>query len=140
MSQANVYLQFDGNAHEAMNFYQNALGGQLELQKVKESPMATQMPEDVQDQVLHGSLSSNGIFIMGSDMCGMGTMENGNSVQICINCDSEEEINRFFKNLSTNATVKEPLAAAPWGAIFGMLTDQFGKHWMFNYQQGTENS
>src|SRR3990170_6388455 len=113
MSQANVYLQFDGNASEAMKFYQNAIGGQLELQKVKDSPMASQMPENVQDEILHGSLSSNGILIMGSDMCGMGTIENGNSVQICINCDSEEEINKFFNSLSTNATVKEPLAAAP---------------------------
>lgn len=135
MSQAIVYLNFDGNAREAMNFYKGALGGQLELQKVKESPMSSQLSETVQDQVLHGCLTSEGIIIMASDMCGMGRMENGNSVHICLNCDSEEQINLFFNNLSANAIIKEPLALAPWGATFGMLTDQFGKHWMFNYTQ-----
>lgn len=133
MSQAIVYLNFDGNASEAMNFYKDALGGSLELQKVKESPMALQLPETVQDQVLHGCLTSAGIIIMASDMCGMGSMQNGNSVHICLNCDSEGQINTFFNNLSANATIKEPLSLAPWGATFGMLTDQFGKHWMFNY-------
>ncbi|HMF71325.1 MAG TPA: VOC family protein [Flavitalea sp.] len=135
MSQAIVYLNFDGNASEAMNFYKNALGGELELQKVKESAMTSNLPETVQDQILHGCLTNEGIIIMASDMCGMGSMENGNSVQICLNCDSDEEINTFFNNLSTKATIKEPLSLAPWGATFGMLTDQFGKHWMFNYTQ-----
>ena len=97
--------------------------------------MASQLPETVQDQVLHGCLTNNGIIIMASDMCGLGSMENGNSVHICLSCDSEDEINLFFNNLSTNGTIKEPLSLAPWGAKFGMLTDQFGKHWMFNYQQ-----
>lgn len=135
MSQAIVYLNFDGNAREAMSFYKNALGGALELQKVKESSMSSRLPEIVQDQVLHSCLTSEGIIIMASDMCGMGSMQNGNSVHICLNCDSEEQIHTFFNNLSANATIKEPLALAPWGATFGMLTDQFGKHWMFNYTQ-----
>jgi PhnB protein len=118
-----------------MTFYKNALGGELEIQKVKESPMAAQLPETVQDEVLHSCLTNEGIIIMASDMCGLGSMENGNSVQICLSCDSEEEINTSFKNLAENATIKEPLALAPWGAIFGMLTDQFGKHWMFNHMK-----
>jgi PhnB protein len=133
MSKAIVYLNFDGNASQAMTFYKNALGGELELQKVKESPMASQLPQTVQEQVLHSCLTYDDLVIMASDMCGLGTMENGNSVHICLNCDSEEQVNTFFKNLSEDATIKEPLALAPWGAIFGMLTDQFGKHWMFNY-------
>ena len=133
MSKAIVYLNFDGNASQAMSFYRNALGGALELQKVKESPMASQLPETVQDQVLHSCLTNDGIIIMASDMYGLGVMENGNSVHICLNCDSEKEINIFFNNLSENATIKEPLSLAPWGALFGMLTDQYGKHWMFNY-------
>ena len=27
----------------------------------------------------------------------------------------------------------DSLAAGFWGAYFGMLTDQFGVNWMFNY-------
>ena len=133
MSDAIVYLNFDGNAREAMSFYKAALGGELEIQKVNESAMSSQLSDAVQDQVLHSCLTNNGIVIMASDMCGLGTMENGNSVHICLNCDSEEQVHNFFNRLSENGTIKEPLALAPWGAIFGMLTDQFGKHWMFNY-------
>lgn len=133
MAQANVYLSFDRNCAEAMNFYKNALGGELELQKVGESGMAAHMPAEMHDQVMHSMLTSGSITLMASDMVSNDKLVNGNGYTIALICDSEEEINRHFKNLSEGGTVVEPLATAPWGAIFGMLTDKFGKHWMFNY-------
>jgi len=60
----------------------------------------------------------------------------GNTVHLCVNCNSEEELNRFFSNLSVGGTIAEKLADMPWGAKYGAPTDKFGKQWILNFQMG----
>lgn len=132
MSQAIVYLNFNGDCAEAMRFYQSALGGELELQPIGTSPMAAHMPHENQDHILHSSLVSGGITIMASDMVHGMKAENGSAYSICLVCDGEKELNSYFDKLAAGGIVTEKPARAPWGDVFGMLTDRFGKNWMFN--------
>ena len=134
MAKLNPYLNFDNNCHEAMNFYKDCLGGELFLQTVSESPMAAQMPPQMGDSILHSLLTSGDIAIMGSDMCREKRLE-GNTVQLCINCTSEDELNTLFSRLSANGVITEPLADMPWGGRYGSLTDKYGKYWLFNFQK-----
>jgi PhnB protein len=134
MGQLSPYLTFDKNCREAMNFYKDCLGGELFLQAVKESPlMAAQMPAEMGEHILHSSLSSGNITIMASDLTRERKVE-GNSVHLCINCDSEEELIDFFSRLSSGGNITEPLADMPWGGKYAGLTDKYGKHWLFNFQ------
>jgi PhnB protein len=136
MAQLNPYLNFDSNCREAMNFYKDCLGGELVLQTVAESPaMAAQMPAHMKDMILHASLKAGDIVIMASDLNREKRVE-GNTVYLCINCSSENEINTFFAKLSAGGKIIEPVADMPWGAKYGELTDKYGKHWMFNFQKG----
>ena len=89
-----TYLNFNGNCREAMTFYQKCLGGELFMQKISESPMAAQMPSEAGASILHSSLTKENIIMMGSDMMGNNIVK-GNSVNLCINCSSIEEINSF---------------------------------------------
>lgn len=133
MAQLNPYLNFDNNCREAMNFYKDCFGGELFLQTVGESPeMAAQMPPHLKDSVLHSTLTSAGITIMASDLNREKRVE-GNTVHLCVNCDTEDEINTFFSKLSAGGVVIQPIAEMPWGAKYGELTDKYGKHWMFNF-------
>lgn len=135
MAQLNPYLNFENNCREAMNFYKECLGGELYLQTVSESPeMAAQMPTEFKDHILHSSLTSGNITFMGSDLCRSGRME-GNTVHLCIHCDTQDELNSFFSSLAAGGSVTEPISDMPWGAKYGAVTDKFGKHWMFNFQQ-----
>jgi PhnB protein len=135
MAQLNPYLNFDNNCREAMNFYKDCLGGELSLQTVSESPvMAAQMPPQYKDSILHSSLTSGKMVIMASDMNREKPVD-GNTIQLCINCDSEQELDSFFSKLSAGGTIIEPLADMPWGGRYGALTDRFGKHWLFNFQK-----
>jgi PhnB protein len=59
----------------------------------------------------------------------------GNNVWININCESDEEIERFFKALGAGGMVIMPLADQFWGAKFGMLKDRYDIHWMFNFDK-----
>jgi PhnB protein len=134
MAQLNPYLSFESNCREAMNFYKDCLGGELVLQTVGEMPaMAAKMPPHMKDQILHSTLTNGGITIMASDL-NREKQNEGNTVHLCINCTSEEEINRFFSNLSAGGVVTESLSNMPWGGKFGSLIDKYGKHWLFNFQ------
>ena len=137
MTQINPYLSFNGNCREAMNFYKECLGGELYLQTVAESPIAGQMPPATLQQIMHSSLTKNGLVIMASDMSREKLVE-GNTVQLCINCSSMEEINSFFSKLSVGGKITDPLAEMFWGATYGALTDKFGKHWLLNYDKNAK--
>jgi len=135
MAHLNPYLNFDSNCREAMNFYKDCLGGELEMQTVGEMPaMAAQMPSSMKDQILHSKLTNGDIVIMASDLSREKRVE-GNSYHLCINCDSDAEITRFYTNLSAGGKIVEPLADMPWGGRYGALTDKYGKHWIFNFQK-----
>src|SRR3954454_6490669 len=129
------YLTFNGDCREAMNFYKECIGGDLYLQTVGESPMADKMPPQMKESVMHSSLSNGDVAIMASDMCGPGGLIKGNSVSLCINCTSDEEIEKLFKKLAEGGTVGHPLEDTFWGARFGDLTDKFGIHWLLNYSK-----
>ena len=136
MATLNPYLNFEGNCREAMNFYKECLGGTLELMTVGEMPaMAAQMPPEWKDSILHSQLTSGDMVIMGSDMAREKRVE-GNTVHLCINCKSDDELNAFFSKLSAGGKITEPLADMPWGGKYGALTDKYGKHWVFNFQKG----
>ena len=131
MKEIAAYLNFNGNCREAMTFYAKCLG--TELQLIPFSDMPGDHPPGTKDRIMHARLSKGpASVLMASDtMAGM-PVQQGNNLSIAIQCESLAEIDVFFDALGENGTVTMPLADAPWGARFGMLTDQFGVHWMFN--------
>ncbi len=136
MAQLNPYLNFSNNCREAMNFYKDCLGGELTMQTVGEMPaMAAQMPPEYKDSIVHSTLNSGGMVIMGSDMV-RGTRVEGNTVHLCINCTSAEELNNLFAKLAVGGTITDPVADMPWGGLYGSLTDKYSKQWVFNFQKG----
>ena len=94
--------------------------------------MAAQMPPGMESNILHSVLTNDLIILMGSDMLGVG-LRPGNSIGLCLQCGSEEEVKSFFNNLSNGGQVKMALHQTFWGATYGELTDKFGFNWMFNY-------
>ena len=135
MAQILAYLKFNGNCREAMTFYKDCLGGDLFLQTVGELPaMAEKMPPEMKNNILHSTLTSGDVVIMASDLNREVPVE-GNTVHLCINCKTENELNNFFSNLSRGGKITEPLSDMPWGAKYGALTDKYGKHWLFNFRK-----
>src|SRR5215212_698895 len=105
MTQINAYLNFDGNCREAMNFYQDCLGGELALQTVEGSPIEAECPAAIKHHILHASLINDGLILMGSDMQGPERFIKGNTIALSLSCSSNEEINAFFLNLSRNGKI-----------------------------------
>jgi PhnB protein len=131
MSKIITYLGFGGKCREAMNFYKDCIGGELELQTVGESGAKGMMPEEFNDQIIHSSLTKGNITIFATDMT-RGKMINGNDMSLCVVCDTEEETRGYFEKLSVGGHISDPLNITFWGALFGGLTDKYGKQWIFD--------
>lgn len=135
MTAINVYINFNGNCRDAMTFYHQCFGGELDLQTVAGSPIEAQCPTAMKGQILHSALSSGALLLMGSDMVGPDGFTHGNNIALALSCSSAAEIHRYFENLATGGIVVEPLKKEFWGATFGLLTDQFGIRWMLTYDE-----
>jgi len=133
MAKLNPYLTFKGNCKQAMNFYKEILGGELNIMLAGESPVASQMPSQFHSQVLHALLKTDDFEIMATDMT-PNQFNEGNTVHLCLNCQNEDQTRSLFKKLSEGGEVIQPLNEMFFGWI-GTLKDQFGKHWMLVYDK-----
>ena len=131
----NAYISFDANTREAMNYYKEIIGGELNIMIVGESPIASQCPAAMQNQVLHSTLIKNGVLlVMGSDMVAPGAdLLKGNNIALSINCSSEEEINSFYSKFAADGKIIDDLKTQFWGAFFLVFTYKLGIRLMFNY-------
>jgi PhnB protein len=136
----NPYLSFKDNARQAMEFYQSVFGGKLDVNTFQEFDMAQDPSEG--DKVMHSMLeAANGISFMASDTPSSMEYKPGASISMSLSGDDEIELRGYFEKLSDGGTITMPLEAAPWGDVFGMVTDKFGIQWMVDItpqKTGTE--
>lgn len=131
------YLTFEGNAEESSNFYADALGGEIQgIMRYKDSPPMQGMPptpDDYMDKILHGSLNVNGEILYFSDAFPGSEVTSGNTVEIHIDYDSEDQLRKAFDKLKIGGEVIMPVDKMFWGSVFGSLKDKFGIGWSLNY-------
>ncbi len=143
MTRFHTYLNFDGSAEEAFNFYKSVFGGEFSnVVRYKEFPMeGVSVPEKDQDKMTHISLPiSEDTVLMASDVLesfGQSLVQ-GNNVYISIGPTSKEEADRIFNALSQGGDIEMPIGDQAWGDYFGSFKDKFGVHWMVNYSTPRE--
>lgn len=126
----NPYLSLKNNARQAMEFYKDVFGGELYISTFKEFH-ATDNPAE-ENLIMHSMLElKNGEVLMAADTPSSMGEPSPNSV-ISLSGDDEEELRGYWNKLVQGGTITQPLEKAPWGDIFGMLTDKFGVPWMVN--------
>lgn len=127
----NPYLGFQGNARDAMTFYESVFGGELTTTTFGEGGMS-QGPDDA-NLIMHAQLEApNGMVLMASDSPPGMPASTGSSVSISLSGDDDRELSGYWDKLSEGGTVTMPFEVAPWGDRFGMVTDRFGVDWMVN--------
>jgi PhnB protein len=127
----NPYLEFNGNARQAMEFYKSVFGGNLTMNTYKEF-QASEDPSE-ENKIMHSQLEAdNGIRLMGADTPNRMEYHPSSNISISLSGDNYEELKGYYQKLVAGGTVLEPLETAPWGDTFGMLKDQFGVKWMVN--------
>jgi PhnB protein len=131
------YLNFNGDAAQALAMYEKAFDGKIVFQQTfGESPMES--PPGFKDKIMHATFQAGGLTFMVSDCPPGMEVKGGTNLSLSLNFKTVEDIEKRFKALSEGATITMPLQDTFWGARFGMLTDKFGVNWMFNYDYPKE--
>ncbi|GAA4439471.1 VOC family protein [Ravibacter arvi] len=137
MPKINPYLNFDGQAEAAFNFYKSVFGGEFlgGIHRMGDAPGTESLSEDEKNRVMHIALPIGNDLLMASDIIpSMGhVLKVGNNNYVSIFPDSREEADRLFNGLSAGGTVEMPLADQFWGDYYGSFTDKFGIGWMVNF-------
>jgi len=127
----NPYLNFRGNAREAMEFYEGVFGGNLNVSTFADYHAASDPSEN--DLVMHADLEgSEGIRFMAADTPIKMEYRPGTNFSMSLSGDDEAQLRGYFEKLAEGGSVTMPLEKAPWGDIFGMCTDRFGISWLVN--------
>ena len=105
-----TYLNFDGNCREAMTFYGRCLAGEPNFTPFSAGPPeVSAQTKDASDKILHAELASGPVVLMASDTLPGMAFQQGNNFSICLDCESQAEMDKVFNALSENGHVTMPL-------------------------------
>ncbi len=138
MATINPWINFNGNAEEAFNFYKSVFGGEFaKVIRFKDLASAEfPVPEKEQNKIMLITLPiGNSNVLMANDVPEvLGRVnENENRSKISINAESKEEADRLFKGLSAGGQVEGPMGDGPWGSYAGMFRDKYGIEWIIEF-------
>jgi PhnB protein len=132
-SRLNPYINFNGNARQALEFYASAFGGTLNVNTFadfgqKDSPDA--------DKIMHGQLETEaGYTIMAADVTSDMEYNGLHGFGVSLSGDDGDVLRGYWDKLSASGTVTMPLQKQVWGDEFGMCVDRFGVTWLVNISQ-----
>ncbi|MEJ2901650.1 VOC family protein [Pedobacter panaciterrae] len=142
MKAINPWINFNGNAEEAFNFYKSVFGGEF-TKVVRFKDLASdefQVPENEADKIMHISLpiGRNNVLIANDVPEFMGPVnENENRSKIAVRTESRDEADKVFNELSAGGNVEGPIGDSPWGTYAGMFRDKYGIEWIVEFDPMT---
>lgn len=127
------YLFFEGCCEEAVEYYRQHLGAEVEMvMRYSESPEAPPpgaVPPGHENKIMHASLRIGGTKVMASDGgCSDKTKFSGFNLSLTV--PTEAEADRIFNALADGGKVNMPMMKTFWSPRFGMVEDRFGVGWM----------
>lgn len=126
------YLFFNGLCEEAIAFYREALGAELEtLMRYRENPEPPQtpLPEGVGEKIMHAAFRIGDTRLFASDGdCSGEPMFQG--FAITLNAPSAAEAARLFEAIARDGAPIMPFGPTFFSEGFGMARDKFGLGWM----------
>jgi len=135
IKQLNPYLNFGGNAAQAIAFYEKALGAKTETSQTFGDVPGMPAAAENKDRIMHALLKLGAGTIMISDGPPGLPSPTDSNVHVTLDFEDAGEMQQRFDALSAGGTVTMPLQDTFWGARFGMLKDKFNISWMFNCQK-----
>jgi len=130
--QMTTYLSFRGQCEEALQCYEATLGGRVgPIFRYNGTPLASQVPADWQDKVMHTSFVIGDQVLMAGDVAPE-QYEEPKGISLSLQMKDPSEAERVFTELARNGRIVMPLEKTFWAARFGMLIDRFGIPWLIN--------
>ncbi len=131
----NIYLNLNGNANEAIDFYVKALDLEkpnvLRFADLPKSDAYT-VPEDMLNKVVHCNLEIENTTFVISDNSPVGECVEGSNVQLILQFDDFKKLKKTYDKLAIYSDILIPLTWNEHTRGFAMFRDQFGVTWQMN--------
>lgn len=137
MATINPYINFNGNAEEAFNFYKSVFGGEFKtivrFKDIESSEFP--VPENETNKIMRIALPIGGNTLIANDVPeSLGRVsEEENRSKISVSTESREEADKIFTGLTVGGAIEMPMDDSPWGTYFGMFRDKFGIEWTVEF-------
>ncbi|MGG3284116.1 VOC family protein [Paenibacillus solani] len=136
-----IFLSMNGKAKEAIDFYKKHLNAE-ELLLVTYEDMAKressmQLTDENKEYITHSVLSigKTKVMLAENPMDATEQYVVGNNTSLCIQSADLEEIEHFYKSLTTDDRVRiiVPLSTNVFSKAYGIIEDPFGIHIQLMY-------
>jgi PhnB protein len=125
------YVSFPGTAREALTFYGDVFGSDVQLFTYEQFGR-TDGPGEA---IAHGALVEGPVEIFASDAIGDDATLRCEGLMLALLGTAEPATLRtWFARLSEGGTVVDDLQKRPWGASDGQVIDRFGLHWLIGFE------
>jgi len=131
MQKITPFLMFDGRAEEAMTLYISLFKNSEILSKT----LYKANEAGPEGSVMHAIFMLNGQEYMCIDSAVKHAFTFTPSISFYIVCETEDEINTLYQQLSSNGEVMMPLDTYPFSERFGWIADQFGVSWQLDLKK-----
>jgi PhnB protein len=131
----NVYINFDGNCREAVEFYANIFETEpTQLMTYGEIPPDPNfvLPEQAKNLIMHTRLNLSDSVVMFSDVFPGSPFISGNNISLAVVSKNQDEIKSLFNKLKEDGTVGMEIQKTFWSDCYGSLTDKFGIEWQLS--------
>jgi PhnB protein len=138
MSNVVPFLNFAGQAAQAMKLYEKAFGARV-LQKLTYADMnpedaVSEVKDEHKEMIGYSEIEIKGVIISlydDSNAAGKPTVVSGNSclIDLLVHFDSDEELKAAYDILSEGATITVPLISQTYCSLTCALIDKFGGRW-----------
>jgi PhnB protein len=131
MTDPTPYLHLPGTAREALTFYGDVFGCQVELYTFAEF----ERPDGPADAIAHGQLVRGPVALFAADASGDEPALRCEGMMLSLLGTADPgTLRSWFSRLCVGGRVVDDLQVRPWGASDGQVIDRYGVHWLIGFE------
>jgi PhnB protein len=121
-----IYINYPGLCEQAFRFYEQHLGGKINMMMPHEQPPPN-FPKEWKKPILHAMIEIGSTMVRGADIPGAEPMR---SAYLTLRLDTPEKAEQIYELLSIGGEIFMKMEKTFFANRFAMLRDKFGTSWM----------
>ena len=131
MTDPTPYLRFPGTTREALTFYGDVFGCEVQVHTLAEFNR-TDGPADA---IAHGYLVDGPVALFAADASGDELPVRCEGMMLALlGTAAPSTLRNWFSGLSDGGRVVDHLQTRPWGATDGQVIDRYGLNWLIGFE------
>lgn len=126
------YLTFNGNAEEAIRFYEEVFKTKAFITYFGDWPQEfdNYVPDEIKDKVMHSELKTEQFSLFFSDHYDSTIpYQVGNAVSLALSVNTKEEAEELYNQLGAGGETIMPFESTSYSEGYAQFTDKFGIVW-----------